>query len=259
VNSRGRLFWILVVGFFLYLAILSGQRTAPILFMTAGAISLVIKFGFIRPVIAALIPTIILFLIIIIGVDLDTKSERVMLGVVSDYGYKNLVQTGQDESFMGRIEEARDVMKTMRETSNYFELLLGHGHGAVFYPYYSSPEPNIKGDGYVHNIHIGPFLLLYRYGLVGLAGYFIVIYLLIADTRKLSIGKNNSDIHTLRVIFYLAMSIELINFHLRTVLNDPLFSYILCGYIATRILEYNVTSQEVILREATLSYKREGL
>ena len=118
--------------------------------------------------------------------------------------------------------------------ADLFQWMFGYGHGAVYYPVISFPEPNVT-DGYrVHNIHIHLFLWLYRYGILGSLLYtsfcIFVIYRFAMDFlfyRKIDLIDNflvmSSIIIVMRSLFY-------------SPINDPINMFIIVSMICYPLL-----------------------
>ncbi len=77
--------------------------------------------------------------------------------------------TGQaDASTQSRLLEARDAVRTLRHDGAAASFLVGLGPGASYTPYDSDIAKNVdQATGRVHNIHITPVLMLFRYGALG--------------------------------------------------------------------------------------------
>lgn len=126
--------------------------------------------------------------------------------------FSTLLQGGGDESFGNRILEVIDVLTVFRTEASLMQWLFGFGHGAVYMPVYSFPEPNITEGFFVHNIHISLIMFLYRYGMLGAALYLAFCYLSVQRvvrsvfTRKFAFVEEFSCLFafliTLRSIFY---------------------------------------------------------
>jgi len=72
---------------------------------------------------------------------------------------------------------------TLQSTPGAF--LTGLGHGAVYFPYLNvgSISRNLSAEGYVHNIHVGPALLFFRYGVVGIVLYLYFWWIVLRGFR----------------------------------------------------------------------------
>lgn len=89
----------------------------------------------------------------------------------------------REESSFARVLEARDAFKFMADQPVY--PLIGFGHGATYKPEASFMAPNVTEDGVVHNIHIGPVLLYFRYGIFGAALWGMMVWVLVRGFFRL--------------------------------------------------------------------------
>lgn len=89
----------------------------------------------------------------------------------------------EGESATERLDEARNAYMTLQSIPGAF--LTGLGHGAVYFPYLNvgSISRNITDEGYVHNIHVGPALLFFRYGVVGIVLYLYFWWIVLRGFR----------------------------------------------------------------------------
>ena len=89
----------------------------------------------------------------------------------------------EGESATERLDEARNACMTLQSTPGAF--LTGLGHGAVYFPYLNigSISRNVTAEGYVHNIHVGPALLFFRYGVVGIVLYLYFWWIVLRGFR----------------------------------------------------------------------------
>ncbi len=75
----------------------------------------------------------------------------------------------QDASIQIRLNEAADTRRTMAIEGTLANQLVGFGHGASYVPHISNVVANIDpATGRVHNIHMTPYQVLFRYGWIGL-------------------------------------------------------------------------------------------
>ncbi len=145
-----------------------------------------------------------------------------------------------DESLLGRMLEVLDVTNQVAEdcvVGNVARCIFGRGHGATFEAEISHPGPNITPEGRVHNVHFGPALLVFRYGLPGLLGYISMLilglYNLYFFFRHCSAAcARRYRAQERRQLFVfgtiaLALVLSTINFTMRTILVDPLTGLIL--------------------------------
>jgi hypothetical protein len=123
---------------------------------------------------------------IAIGVLAAAMDSGIMQGTISralsieSLSSSRVVQLGvgtnvDDASTAARVEEARDAIGEMVERANPLVWLFGNGHGATYQPRISFIHQNIGEDDRVHHIHVGPAMVLYRYGLLGLLLYVVLL------------------------------------------------------------------------------------
>lgn len=142
-----------------------------------------------------------------------------------------LLRPAGDEAVGLRVKEATLIWQDMQQHPAWIPL--GVGHGAVFVPERPFPEHNISADGYVHNVHIGPLLMLFRYGLVGLAMY-VLLALRAGITTVLTFRRRGDPAADPAPFFYaFGTFLYLVEFLARNVLPNPMFSFVLAGYVAT--------------------------
>jgi len=156
------------------------------------------------------------------------SSTRAYEAIYSSYGIGGA-------SFHERIAEVVNVKYNLL---NFWpSIIIGFGHGSV-YVYYpnltdiGSTIRNLTKEGYIHNIHIGPVLLLFRYGILGLILYGLFIFILI---KGFFLGRNIYRKAFLDIkleyfpvrLFYLNYFIYLIlflAFHFSNTLINPFFA-----------------------------------
>lgn len=99
--------------------------------------------------------------------------------------YKLTIQTEfhREESSFARVLEASDAFEFMADQPVY--PLIGFGHGATYRPNASFMAPNVTPEGVVHNIHIGPVLLFFRYGIFGAALWGMMAWVLVRGFFRL--------------------------------------------------------------------------
>ena len=130
-----------------------------------------------------------------------------------------------------RLNEAQDVIGLVQDAS-IFNLVTGHGHGATFRPERSLPVHNLTAHGLVHHVHSTPVMLLYRYGLIGVALYAWLAWALVRSFfrhRRQCLASGSipeGAIFTFALVLFMADSL------LRNPLVDPLLSWVIAGFIA---------------------------
>lgn len=139
------------------------------------------------------------------------------------------------QSVHDRFCEAINVLYTISDL--WPSALTGFGHGSA-YTYYPDRVnlgtiiQNLTQDGLVHNIHIGPLLLFFRYGIIGLILYIIFIVVLIKgfffakylynEITALKINGNYFSVKLFYINYFIYMFL-LFRFHIANSLVEPLF------------------------------------
>jgi O-Antigen ligase len=144
-------------------AMLSGNRTAFLLFFLIGATS-ALAGNFTRGLLGLAVLVVSLS---VIGLALVTTLGRDVIDSLIQASRLDLLSEGIDQSNYGRINEVLDILHILREKP-FHELALGSGHGALWENVLSAPEMNIEHDGKIHNIHFTYAAVAHKYGLVGL-------------------------------------------------------------------------------------------
>ncbi len=220
-----------LVGLMLLLVIAfeSGERTSVILWI----ICLVLVI-FVTLRLTALTG---LLVAMVLGVVLLFSGQLVNLliqDIVEQSRFSTAASVEQDQSLLERYDEARDVL-LMLETAPPVAHLLGHGHGSAYRPYYSYIQRNISNEGEVHNIHFGPLLVYFRYGVLGFLIYLGLVVVsaraLLALRRQYTGGLASAQ----RFVFTLTVVLYLFDWLLRNILVDPLWSYALAGFLTVNL------------------------
>jgi len=73
------------------------------------------------------------------------------------------------QSASERLDEVHSARRTLQASPGIF--LTGLGHGAVYFPCVGALNKNLTTHGHIHNIHVGPALLFFRYGILGVIFY----------------------------------------------------------------------------------------
>lgn len=210
---------------FVLLAYQSGFRTHVVL----AGVGLVITFG------RLLGPRFWLFglTVLLVTVALNAPSIGSYLArqaVISESRFQVLSTGEADQSVLERSLEVRDAWASARDGWSGTQWIFGAGHGATYVPVESNIVRNIKRENRVHNIHVGPMLVLYRYGFVGVAVLCFLVVVTVRHTWSLFFGKRHpthaGDVFPWIILFYLA------DFMVRNVMIDPLFAFALAGLAA---------------------------
>lgn len=149
--------------------------------------------------------------------------------------FSNIISGQIDLSIRERFNEIESTYKTMVDISPT-TFVVGLGHGAVWnaknYPGdLRSLSRNLTKEGYIHNIHIGPVLLIFRYGLFGLLMFFCLIYTvgksIIYIKNNIKIIINDQQREAIMILFFTTnvLIVALLNFLTKNILIDPLFGF----------------------------------
>ena len=137
---------------------------------------------------------------------------------------------------MNRITEIQDVNNEIIENWGLFDYLLGSGHGANFTPIMIDEiisERAAKGNiinERIHNIHIGPVMVLYRYGFLGLMLLIIFTAILLKDV----LSKTNDPMYT---AIRTSLMCYLFAFNMYNISTNLIFSLILASWLYLRHLK----------------------
>lgn len=169
--------------------------------------------------------------------------------VISESRFQDLSTGEADQSVLERSLEVRDAWASARDGWSGIQWIVGAGHGATYIPVESNIVRNIQRENRVHNIHVGPMLVLYRYGLLGVTVFCLLVAVTVRHTWSLFFGKRHSihagDVFPWIILFYLA------DFMVRNVMIDPLFAYALAGLAAG-----NKWSAQLALKRDTIEAER---
>jgi hypothetical protein len=209
-----------------FLALGSGERTSIVVWVLTGPTILLFKRFSIARVVSLGILVLALFGLMLYGIiKVDIASQ------LEGTRFSTLASGEADASLLARVLEARDALAMVVENWASIQYLVGYGHGATYRPYYSYIERNVTDEGFVHNIHVGPVLIFFRYGLLGVLLY---LTLLVSVTRELlrirmSWGKGGVEFH--RTLFIMGITMYLLDLFIRNIIVDPMFSYMLAGFL----------------------------
>lgn len=221
----------------LVLASMSGQRTALVVWLgCAGFVCWRLLQSTAMRVLAVAAGAVILA-----AVGATTMREQA-LGLLAGHRMESLARGEQDESLLSRVQEASDVLATFSREGSTLTYLTGFGHGATYRPEASFLARNVTAEGRVHNVHIGPLMIFFRYGLIGLAAYawllFVIIRVLLGG--RAATRRRDSPV----TAFALASGGYLLEGLMFNVWVDPMFSFALAGLMAS-VLDEQVGRQAV--------------
>lgn len=219
----------------LAIAVASTQRTTVVLWLVGLGVMFWLWLK-IRQIILLVLVSFAAFMLIIRFIGVGDIKRMMAVKVIEESRFSSLAE-GRDQSMLDRFREVMDVRDNINNKWNFLNYILGTGHGATFKPHYSFPERNVK-NGRVHNIHIGPAMITFRYGALG---FIMWLLLWISALRGLwrmklqyAAGKIDFAAFTITTtVFFL-----LLDLLLRNNLTDPLTSFFIAGYIRLRSGHY---------------------
>mgnify|MGYP001430217396 CR=1 FL=1 len=154
--------------------------------------------------------------------------------VISSSRFRELAAGQTDQSILERTLEVKDVWLTSLEGWQPYNWITGSGHGATYVPTESFIIRNITSENRVHNIHVGPVLLLFRYGAIGLVAYLLLLYVTIRQTVKMSFSSRTCA--NTNPFFPWIVLMFLFDFLVRNVLIDPFFAYAVAGLVSAGLI-----------------------
>ncbi len=145
-----------------------------------------------------------------------------------------LVSDEGDISLESRTLEARDIWATVKGDWAPLNWLFGQGYGATFRPMHSDPWRNINDQGTVHNVHITPVLMFFRYGMLGLIGFASLACAALVQFFRTRDEVRKGEASFAKIVFTVGMVAYLLDSSFHVVLVDPAFSYTLAGFLRMR-------------------------
>ena len=150
--------------------------------------------------------------------------------VVSESRFQDLSTGEADQSVLERSLEVKDAWVSARDGWSKYQWFVGAGHGATYIPVESNIIRNIMRENRVHNIHVGPMLVLYRYGFLGIAALMLLVVVTVRQSWSQFFQKHGTtsvvNVFPWVLLFYLA------DFLVRNVMIDPFFAYAVAGLAA---------------------------
>jgi hypothetical protein len=239
-TTAGMLASLSAIGLYGIIAFFSTQRTNVVLILPIGVAVLLLRGC--RVAHLAFLGCVLLLAGIIGGL---MPTENVTTLIQSSRFTK--LTSGIDDSTLNRWYEVLDVFEHISDSWRPMQYGIGEGHGASFHTIQArTREENYSASGTLHNIHVGPVLILFRYGIVG--SLLLVAQIAhVISTTLLARGQEQShlrwDAHTL---FAVAFTVSIIYGCMYPVLPSPTFSYIWAGvmYYSLNPVEHPVAQSE---------------
>lgn len=224
-NPMTKLLGLSVLVVLLVIAFASGERTSVVLWIISLLLTL---FVVLRLNAVSLIGVgAALLMLVVFGGQIATV---IVQDIVEQSRFSTAATVEEDQSLLERYDEARDVLR-MLQNASFKTHLLGHGHGAAYQPHYSYIERNVTRERLVHNVHFGPLLVYFRYGLIGAVLYLGLLVQIVRGLLQLRRDHQSNEASTEQFVFTTAVTLYFADWMLRNVLVDPVFSYVMAGFL----------------------------
>jgi len=214
-----------------YLAYSSGYRTHFLLWLISPIVVLALVGGWRRVLLLTAALGIGLSLFSFAGRPLDLSSS------LADSRFQALLNGQQDVSLSTRFEEVQDVQATARAEWAPGQILVGSGFGASYVPAASNILRNLLDGGRVHNIHIGPALVYFRYGLLGLAVMATLLVFLLRMGLRIRRRIYMRSTRDMQAVLWCSLALFLLQFLTLNATVEPLMSLSLGGLLAIWAVE----------------------
>jgi len=218
-----RLIALLLIAATAFLILASGQRSALIMLLIGILLAVFTMKSLEKRSLYLLILSIVGMIVAILF------SERIYF-LLGDSRFSSLLRFEFDVSLLTRFNEVNDALHYLKTNGNIFNWLIGFGHGATFESYSVLNLRNYLDSERVHHIHIGPALILFRYGLVGIFLYLFLWFSLLSTIVRMRRFKIPSAAQILTISCVLLLLDGLV----RNVFVDPRTSLALAAFIYTR-------------------------
>lgn len=169
--------WTLGVG---CLAYSSGSRTHLFVWLIAPVVVLAITYGWKGLLGGAALLVAITTVAFAVGHPVQTLERA-----AGASRFETLLDGNRDVSLSVRLSEAHDVTSTARHEWIPPQAVFGYGYGATYVPARSYIVRNVGESGRVHSIHIGPMLVFFRFGVLGIAAFGLLVGFVIRMLRRI--------------------------------------------------------------------------
>jgi hypothetical protein len=216
-KSFKRLFFYFVLYFVLLgLVFISGERTTVVLALLLFMFYLMLKSRVIFFVF------LLLASFSILSLDIEAFDLK---------RFETLFSGDADQSILSRLNEVYDVVHHFSNNASLFNYLLGFGFSATYEPVsFSGVDLNVTPSGTVHHVHVFPFLIFLRFGLLGVVLYLYLWWKVLKDLIALSV-KNQQRYNAIYIFSLLSAFLFLLESLMRSVFVDPFFYIVLSLYI----------------------------
>lgn len=239
-----------------YFCFASGDRTATLVWCFFSVFSIyywVVRSGdslyFLSKIVLLFLVSIICFL----SFGFLSKTIKPFFQTTRIY---NIVSSGNplheasvDNSVLRRIDEVKDSLQYMEEDGSILRYVFGFGHGAAFVARLAQTNSiNMDRAGKIHNIHFGPMLVFFRYGIIGLLFYLIFLVKVFATFIELCVHPGRYKNFNNIVLSGTVITYTLSGF-MRNEFANPLFLLLISLYLT----QINIVDLvEVIFRDGTV-------
>lgn len=220
-----RVAWLAMTGLVGQMAYSSGYRTHVILWAVAPVIILVATRGT-AAMVKAVVVVAVAYLLAPLVVDVDLAQA------LNDSRFQTVVNRQEDVSLQTRFAELTDVLATAGKEWLPGEQVVGYGFGASYQPQASYIVADLGANGRVHNIHIGPALVYFRYGLIGLiiyASMLRVTWRVLRSAKDRCLGGCDRDLVAILAVALILYSLQFLTLNATV---EPAMSYCLAGVLA---------------------------
>ena len=209
------------------MALLSGSRSIVVITLLAFAVTVLSNWTARFLVVLGALLALVLFAV---GPDIGWENLRANPTLRPILRISGLARPAEDVAISGRASEAGMVLDDIGRR-HPLSALVGMGHGAVFKPDAWTQVQTISEEGFVHNVHTGPVLMLFRYGALGVALYLLVIAHTTVTCYRLFRRRAEPTTDSATFLYALGTLLFMIEFLARNVLPNPLFSFFLAGHL----------------------------
>ena len=176
----------------------------------------------------------------LLGLDLDVRRPQRGSWLQPAFRIVQLMSLTPAPSATRRLQEAEIAFADTEKRSAAWGFV-GMGHGAVFEPGDWDRPMNISEEGFVHNIHVGPAMMTFRYGLLGIAVYLILAITATVAACRWFLKRRSGEVAVdLSFLYAFGVALFMIEFMVRNVLPNPVFSFFLSGYLAIALNRRNI-------------------
>ncbi len=157
-----------------------------------------------------------------------------VVGIVLESRFKTIASGEGDESLLGRAVEMEDVIRTIQREWPPWRYAVGYGHGSTYEPYKSYMGRNVTSEDRVHNIHIGPSMVFFRYGVFGIVLVSAMAWLTLRELLRIRSEWRLGRAEPIGIVFTTTVALYGVYFLLFNSIVDPVFSYAAAGCLCTR-------------------------